>query len=90
MTWHKQASCRPGCLPEGTTPEDFFPFTTHPGNNEAAYERALAVCATCTVRRECLTDVMTEPMGVGVWGGLKLRNDGDRRFARRQLREGLV
>lgn len=69
-TWLKTAACRT----DGTDPETFFP-----DNNAVKIEQARAVCKTCPVRRECLTDCMKHEGGRsaksrwGVYAGLTPR-----------------
>jgi WhiB family redox-sensing transcriptional regulator len=59
--WRDRASCR-----TGVDPEIFFPLSPKP---EFARE-ALAVCATCPVREECLAWSLKHRISNGIWGGL--------------------
>jgi len=43
------------------------PEAFHPGSADGAEREALAVCATCTVRVQCLDWGLYDPHGV--WGG---------------------
>jgi WhiB family redox-sensing transcriptional regulator len=54
--WFDRAECL------DRTDVDFFPER----GNTAAEQRALAICAQCKVRSECLADA--EPLGI--WGGM--------------------
>lgn len=59
-TWHSLAACR------GSGADTFI---VHRGSNAAVVARARAICATCSVRPECLDYAMADPDAVGVWGG---------------------
>ena len=72
MTWRTNAACR------GADPDLFFPDR---GDN-AAVAQALAVCAGCTVRAECLEEALSRPELLGVWGG---KTAVERRQIRRQF-----
>ena len=74
MTWRDDAACR------GADPDLFFPYR---GDNEAS-AAAVAVCARCTVRAECLEEALSRPELLGVWGG---KTPAERRQIRRQQRE---
>jgi WhiB family redox-sensing transcriptional regulator len=69
--WRFDASCR------DVDPEIFFPVSAKP---EFARE-ALAICATCPVREQCLSWAL-EIGADGVWGGT---TDEQRRDLRRGL-----
>jgi Transcription factor WhiB len=58
--WQDRAACK------GEPPEWFDAETA----DDAA--RALAVCARCPVRRECLTAAAANNERYGVWGGIDL------------------
>lgn len=47
-------------------------------NNIAAAEPAKRVCATCTVRQQCLDYALETKQEVGVWGGLTERERSQR------------
>ena len=67
-------------------PDDFFPAGQE---DSPAYirqvQRAIAVCAGCTVRPECLDFAMTARREYGVWGGT---SDAERRSVRPALTRG--
>jgi WhiB family redox-sensing transcriptional regulator len=68
--WQRKAACA------GLGVERFFPEV------DDDPEPALAVCAGCRVKRECLNYAVHEPRApVGVWGGTSER---DRRRLRRE------
>ena len=76
-TWQEQAACRDM---DGTT---FFP---EPERLPAA-QAALAVCASCPVRVECLAAALGESprFDRGVWGGFTAKERGRlRRLLNRQ------
>jgi len=62
--WLEQVACR------DEDPELFFPL---PSEDEAP---ALAICARCTVREQCLALALAFGERYGVWGGL---GEADRR-----------
>lgn len=45
----------------------FFP---PPGANPREYREAVAICATCDVRQECLNQAIESHEDFGIWGGL--------------------
>lgn len=55
--WVLDAACR------GMDPDRFYP---RPG--ESLVE-ALTVCASCSVRRQCLDHALARPERIGIWGG---------------------
>lgn len=61
--WQERAACR-----DHPTPDDFYDIGTglYPKDNAA---RALAVCARCDVRTECLDAALTQTEQWGIWGG---------------------
>jgi WhiB family transcriptional regulator, redox-sensing transcriptional regulator len=61
--WREFAGCR------SAEPELFFPVSAA-GQSLAQADRAKAVCAGCTVRRECLQFALATRQGYGVWGGM--------------------
>lgn len=73
--WRREANCR------GLSPSMFFP------DRGEHVDDALAVCAACTVAKECLAYGLTlreagRPVG-GVWGN---STEQQRRKIRRELR----
>jgi WhiB family redox-sensing transcriptional regulator len=61
-TWVKKAACRePDVNPRWFHAEDLF---------SGDREKALAVCATCPVRSDCLQHAIDVNETYGVWGGL--------------------
>jgi len=74
-SWLAEAACRGLPVemfvgPDGETPT---------GRRERELE-AVAICAECPVRAQCLAHAMTQPELFGVWGGT---TEGDRAAARR-------
>lgn len=63
--WRRQAICR------GDAAADFFtPFGGETRRQRAARERrAIAVCADCPVRADCLADAVGRDERYGIWGG---------------------
>ena len=59
--WMARAACR------GADPALFFPGLG------ATTTTARAICATCSVRQECLEYALADPMNSGVWAGLSER-----------------
>lgn len=72
--WQAYANC------QGLDPDVFFPAR---GDNEGV-TAALAVCAGCTVRDDCLEYALTEGIKHGVWGG---RSTRDRRRLQTERRK---
>ena len=70
--WMARAACA-GMNAHGEATEIFFPGR----NGDAA--AALAICAVCTVRAECLEYALAHPETHGIWGGMSER-------ARRRLK----
>jgi len=70
--WHDKAACK------GANPEPFFPPV---GHGKFATE-AKAICATCTVIKDCFDYGMDQRMEYGVWGGTTVR---DRKKLRRDM-----
>jgi WhiB family redox-sensing transcriptional regulator len=56
--WVVFSACR------SADPEEFFPTT------KEQEDRALAICATCPVRIECLEYALEARERFGIWGGL--------------------
>lgn len=70
-TWRAKAACRE------IDPEVFFP---EPG---ASSSKALAVCAGCNVRPECLAAALLSCETDGTWGGMTMRQRERLRLALR-------
>ncbi len=64
--WQAKAACR------GPQAVVFFPPSHFERKDEKAEreERAKAICATCTVRSECLDYALRIREPHGIWGGL--------------------
>ena len=77
LDWQAEAACR------GVDPEVFFPNASL-GLIGLQVERAKAVCASCTVAKECLDLSLVSGHETGVWGGLS--EEERRSFARRSVR----
>ena len=75
--WREAAACRQA------DPELFFPIASA-GQAAAEIQQAKAVCASCPVRRPCLTYALATAQEFGIWGG---RDENERRLLRRQQRE---
>ena len=61
------------CADEGADADDWFPVATRWSRARAEAARALALCARCPVRGDCLELSMRQWDGAGrygVWGGL--------------------
>jgi WhiB family redox-sensing transcriptional regulator len=67
--WRQQSACR------DLDPNIFFPAS----DGDAG--QAKAVCASCSVRQECLEYAVATRQDDGVWGGL---NETERRRLRRR------
>jgi hypothetical protein len=74
------------CTDHGLDPEDWFPVATRPDRAWAESVNALALCAVCQVRPECLEFSMRHwSIGRhGIWGGLV---ETDRAALRRAWRD---
>ena len=76
--WRDRYAC------PGVDPELFFPIGT--GHVALAQTKlALAICATCAVRGDCLVWALDSGQEFGVWGGLS--EDERRSLKRRRARE---
>ena len=73
--WQERALC------SQTDPEAFFP------DKGGSTKAALAVCAGCSVRAECLEFAIANDERFGVWGGTTER---ERRRLRRCLRQEAI
>ena len=72
LTWRYRGACR------GLDPEIFYPLS----DEEAG--PAKDVCATCTVRQQCLEFALANREREGVWGGA---TEKERRRILRQRRK---
>ena len=75
--WQEAAACRQA------DPELFFPIGSA-GTAAAEIQRAKAICASCPVRRPCLTYALATSQEFGIWGG---RDETERRLLHWQWRE---
>jgi len=75
--WVERATCR--TVPIADRDRLFFPGVGAPSKDRA---EALAMCAVCPVREECLDHALQVPEKYGIWGGTSERQ---RRVLRRQL-----
>ncbi|HET9442453.1 MAG TPA: WhiB family transcriptional regulator, partial [Acidimicrobiales bacterium] len=73
--WQAEAACR------DIDTNLFFP------ESEAAVAPALAVCAGCPVRDECLDFALRTRQDDGIWGGM---TEADRRRLRRRIRRSVA
>jgi WhiB family redox-sensing transcriptional regulator len=77
--WRDQGACR------GEDPDLFFgPEDERPAAKAAREARAIAICARCLVRLDCLGFALGRPQKAGVWGGMS--EDARARERRRRLR----
>jgi WhiB family redox-sensing transcriptional regulator len=70
--WIEDAACR------GANPNRFFPTTGE------SLDAAKALCASCSVRADCLTYALDNVVPYGIWGGLSERQRRPLRAARNQ------
>lgn len=71
------------CARSRLDPDEWFPVAPDVSKACAQAARAIAVCATCTVRADCLELSLRHAVDIGahgVWGGLV---EGERRALRR-------
>jgi|SRR3954468_1115500 len=82
MDWRMLAAC------QDYDPEMFFPVADeHTPKGAADLAKAKAVCATCPVRKACLTWALDTGQADGVWGGA---SEDERRAMRRAQREEVI
>ena len=79
--WSEDAACR------GKAASVFFP--DHIGFNDHRYDEALAICADCTVRQECLEMVIVLEDTDDRWGVFGGLIPPQRAKLRRELKEML-
>ena len=77
VSWRESAACR------FLDTELFFPIGKA-GGAIAEIQRAKAICASCPVRRPCLTFALDTHQGYGIWGGY---DEDERRLLLRQRRK---
>lgn len=69
--WQERAACL------GADPEVFFPPATATGNTlKRLVSHALAYCAVCSVRDECLQYAYNTDQRYGIWGGVTAKQRG--------------
>jgi WhiB family transcriptional regulator, redox-sensing transcriptional regulator len=63
-TWQEDAACRSG-------PADVFfgPEGEKPAERHEREQRAVEICAGCSVRQQCQSHAVRLPETYGVWGG---------------------
>lgn len=64
LDWRRAAACR------SYDPDLFFPVSPGGVSNERQAAAAVAVCAVCPVRAQCLDFALRTRQAHGVWGGL--------------------
>jgi hypothetical protein len=77
------------CVDSAVGTDEWFPVATRPDGARAEGARALAVCAVCPVRAECLElslRIWHSGGEYGIWGGLV---EADRAEARREWLTGV-
>jgi WhiB family redox-sensing transcriptional regulator len=77
MTWQTHAACK------DSHPDLFFPVRNG-GNHQ--YHKAVAICRTCPVQRECLNFAIDNNEEYGIWGGMNLHERDAVARRRRSLR----
>ena len=83
---YRQARCARSCL----DPDEWFPLTTDVARAREQAARAIAICAGCPVRADCLELSLRHSFGIGahgVWGGLVAE---ERRALRRRRLAGVA
>jgi WhiB family redox-sensing transcriptional regulator len=76
--WRHRAACR------GVDPNLFVPSVEKSGD----VAEAVAICAGCAVRAECLAEALADPRLVGVWGGQTTQERRDLRTQERRATAG--
>ncbi len=83
------ASPLAGCAGTTLDPDEWFPIAAKAARARTEAHRALAVCAACPVRAECLELSLRTWSGAGqhgIWGGLV---EADRHSLRREWLRGV-
>ena len=83
---YRQARCASSRL----EPDEWFPLTADVGQAREQAARAIAICAGCPVRADCLELSLRHSFGIGaygVWGGLVAE---ERRELRRRRLAGVT
>lgn len=73
MSWQRFAPCRQA------DPDAWFPEKGEQGLE------AKEICQSCPFRLRCLSEALERGEQYGIWGGINLSNDHNRRKARAQL-----
>jgi WhiB family redox-sensing transcriptional regulator len=84
------ASPLAGCAGTALDPDEWYPIAAKAARARAEATRALAVCAACPVRAECLELSLRTWSGAGqhgIWGGLV---EADRHALRREWMGGVA
>jgi Transcription factor WhiB len=61
---YRQARCATSCL----DPDEWFPLTGDVGRARVQAARAIAICAECPVRADCLELSLRHSSGIGAYG----------------------
>ena len=72
---YRQARCASSCL----DPDEWFPLTADVAGAREQAARAIAICAECPVRPDCLELSLRHSFGIGahgVWAAWLRRNGG--------------
>lgn len=83
------ASPLAGCADSSLDPDEWFPIAAKAARARTEATRALAVCAACPVRGECLELSLRTWSGAGqhgIWGGVV---EADRNALRREWQRGV-
>jgi WhiB family redox-sensing transcriptional regulator len=68
-SWQFEGACN------GADPESFFLDPNQRGDSKRTKEqRAIAICNTCPVKKQCLEHALNVPEVYGVWGGMTEEN----------------
>jgi len=83
-----QAACRLQAFGGTLTPEqaDDFHDSSTTAEGSVARERAKAICRTCPIQYECLTEALERDEDQGVWGGLSVRDRRNPARVQQELR----